>query len=114
MEGQAKEAGISAVDFGRRIAAKCLVEAQLAFFREWTDFFRQLRRLETLLTLEKTASLQEKARNLVEAKLKDPRLLEMELKAGQAMETAFERGFATALADGHGKLQALSASTPAA
>ncbi len=113
LDDQLKAAGIDAVEFGRRMAARCLVDAQTAFFREWTDFFRQLRRLETLLTLEKTANLQEKARALVAAKIKDPRILEMEIRAGQAMETAFEKRFVSALADGHGKLRALSESIPA-
>ena len=44
--------GITAVEFGRRMAADCLISADQAFRQEWADFFRQLQRPDQAAALD--------------------------------------------------------------
>lgn len=56
VEPQCKADGITAEQFGDLMSADCLVEAQAVFWREWSDFFRKLQRLELATALEKMLS----------------------------------------------------------
>lgn len=51
---QMSERGIDAKQFGKLMAADCLVEARQAFFDWWRDFFHKLGRPEVAAAIEKT------------------------------------------------------------
>lgn len=60
VEPQAAAAGIAehfGREFGQRMAGRCIIEAQQAFFAEWADFFHQLQRPDLATALETTVKL---------------------------------------------------------
>jgi hypothetical protein len=61
IEPQAVVKKIDAAEFGKRMAADCIVSAQIAFIREWFDFFQKLQRPELAAALEKTNQIKERA-----------------------------------------------------
>ena len=69
VEPQAAKLNIGAEEFGERIAASCIVEAQQAFFTEYIDFFQKLQRPETAKVLEKMTILNRRARKMAQAKM---------------------------------------------
>ena len=70
VEPQATAKGVTADQFGELMAADCLLAAQAAFFEEWRDFFRSLRRPDAGLAVETQARTLETALTLVAAKIK--------------------------------------------
>lgn len=69
VEPQADAKGINAAAFGEAMAADCLIEAQIAFFAEWRDFFQSLRRPDAALAVETQAKAMTAAVKLVATKI---------------------------------------------
>lgn len=66
---QAEAKGIDATAFGEAMAADCLIEAQIAFFAEWRDFFQSLRRPDAALAVETQAKTMTAAMKLVATRI---------------------------------------------
>lgn len=52
VEDQANQRGVTAIEFGKRLAAKCFVDARQQFVLEWADFFRDNQREDAAIALE--------------------------------------------------------------
>lgn len=93
VESQAKQQSVNAEAFGQSMAADCLVEAQLFFFTEWTDFFRSLHRPDAALAVESQSRIQAAAVRLVTEKVKqiDQERLgrQIETKVATAVNVAY-------------------------
>lgn len=87
VEPQAIAMGVTAEQFGELMAADCLVTAQAAFFDEWRDFFRSLRRPDAALAVETQARTQETALKLVAAKIKTVNQTELLTTIESRLET---------------------------
>lgn len=87
-------AGVSADEFGRLMAADCLVEARLAFWQEWADFFRRLQNAPFARALELQQDLWAKTMELAKARMESPELKatirDLEKQISQAMDRALE------------------------
>lgn len=66
---QAESKGVDATAFGEAMAADCLIEAQIAFFAEWRDFFQSLRRPDAALAVETQAKTMTAAVKLVTTRI---------------------------------------------
>ena len=110
VEPQAATKAVTAEQFGEMMAAKCLVDAQSAFLREWQDFFHQLRRSENCAVLQKLEKYKAAAATAMEAKLVDPRIAAMDAEVEKTIAARAESEFTKALSAGYGKLRELSAS----
>lgn len=97
VEPQATAKEIDASQFGELLAAECLISAQTAFFSEWRDFFQSLQRPDKAAALEKLVKFQIKARQLVELKLQDPRINELEKKTEERMQSTLNSAFSALL-----------------
>lgn len=69
LEPQARLRDISAEQFGEAMAADCLIEAQIAFFAEWRDFFHSLRRPDAAMAVETQAKTMTAAMKLVATRI---------------------------------------------
>lgn len=105
-EPQATAAGVTAEQFGDLMAARCLLDARRALWREWEDFFRQLQRPGEILVLERLRRYETKAVELAMESLTDPRLEEVDREVEQRMRTVAKDGMDRAFSDGLGKLRA--------
>lgn len=94
VEEQAEGRGISAVEFGKRVAAACIADAMEKFFLEWLDFFRGLRRPEQVAPLEKLTTLRKTQLELMRAKMEDPTYKALDEKMRKATATALNDAFA--------------------
>lgn len=91
---QLDAAKVTAAEFGKRMRGECMVAAQMAFFREWQDFFRSLQREETAIALgvliETRAQAVEEMLQRLQA---DPTLRELPTKTrakfGQLLDSRF-------------------------
>ena len=108
VESQAKKESVTAEQFGQAMAADCLVEAQLLFFEEWTDFFHSLRRPDAALAVESQAKVQEAAVRLVTAKIQAMD----HVKLGQKIESTVERAVNAAYGTVQASLDAILGPTP--
>lgn len=88
IEPQAIEKNITAVQFGKLMAADCLFAAQVAFAEEWTLFFQNLQRPEIVATLEKTARLMGVAKAKLKAGMNSQQMQEIEALAETKMDKA--------------------------
>lgn len=68
---QADSKGVDATAFGDAMAADCLIEAKIAFFAEWRDFFQSLRRPDAALAVETQAKTMMAAMKLVATRIAD-------------------------------------------
>ena len=98
VEEDAERRGVTAVQFGKLVAAECLVAAQSAFFAEWHDFFQGLQRPDKAAVLEKMQKYQQKAMELVRAKMQDPRMAELDARTERQMQSSLEKSFSDLLA----------------
>ena len=97
VEPQATAKGVSPAQFGELMAADCLITAQAAFFDEWRDFFRLLRRPDQAAALEKLAKYREAALEAVTERLTDPRLKAIDAKATNRIQAESKRLFSDLL-----------------
>ena len=86
-------AGVTAEDFGIAMAADCLMSAQDAFFVEWSDFFRQLRRPDQAKALEKLTQYRAKAVAMLEARVAGTALDAFDKQTETRMEQALSKSF---------------------
>jgi hypothetical protein len=93
--------GITAEEFGERLASACLLEAQRKFFEEWASFFHGLQRAAEGTALEKMQALTDEAAQQVRQRV-------MTETAGLVEKAAPK--FAEILNKECGNLQALLAS----
>lgn len=77
----------TAEEFGRCMSAECLVEAQRAFFAEWSDFFHRLQRPDIATALEKMAKLQAMTLTKVKAALERPEVKQAEQMLEREIES---------------------------
>jgi hypothetical protein len=87
--------GMSAADFGQAMAGDCLLAAQKELLAEWKDFFLALQRPDLAVMLEKHMAYQDKAIELVKAKLKGPELAGID----ERVEAAMQRKMSAKLGD---------------
>ncbi len=97
VDDQLTERGITAADFGKLMAADCIILARLAFFDEWRDFFRDLQRPNVAAALEKTTAYQAKLLELVTKKMNDPRMTTLDQKMTTKMEALLNNSFGNSL-----------------
>lgn len=69
VESQAQEREVTATQFGRLMAAECLLDAHQKFFKEWADFFRKLQRENVAIALETMAMVNAKAIEMTSKRL---------------------------------------------
>lgn len=94
-EPQANARGISAAEFGERMASACVFDAQRAFFAEWVDFFRGSQRPDVAEGLAQIWTVHEKALAVLLDKVKESKQLQTAAtrtaeKIGQEMTRAFD------------------------
>lgn len=89
--------GISAAEFGKLMAADCIILARLAFFDEWRDFFRDLQRPNVVAALEKTTAYHAKLLELVTKKMASERLTTLDQKMTAKMESVLSKSFGSSL-----------------
>ena len=85
--------GLTAATFGELLAGDALVEAQDLFFIEWQSFFRQLRRPDQAVAMEKLASYKAKAVGLMKARIAGPELQRMDMLVNDKIETILNDSF---------------------
>jgi hypothetical protein len=83
--GPQREDKPTLIDFGQAMAGDCLLAAQKELLAEWKDFFLALQRPDLAVMLEKHMAYQEKAIELVKAKLKGPELAGIDERVDAAM-----------------------------
>jgi len=66
LERDADMKNIDAEQFGKRLAGSCLIDAHVAFFDEWHDFFLQIRRKAMADIVGKTGELTRAVYDLAE------------------------------------------------
>ncbi len=84
--------GITAVEFGRRMASECIIDAHRKFFAEWADFFRGLQRMEMATALEVMVKINAKAIEETGKRIKEATKnldARMEPKINQVLNTEF-------------------------
>lgn len=69
IEPQAKALGVTAEQFGERMASDCFVIAHNALLEELRDFFHNLRRYDVAASLEKSRQIREMATRKIKSKL---------------------------------------------
>lgn len=94
-EPQAIARGITAEEFGLRLASNCLLDATRAFFAEWIDFFRASQRPDVGEALAKIEAVQINTIELLREKVAtDPTLQKMATqtseKVARDLTTAFD------------------------
>ena len=89
----AEERNIDAAKFGQLVAADCLLDARQALWRVWTDFFQKLQRPDQATVLEKLATYNAKALELVKAKVADPKLIELDRRVEAQMKATVNQSF---------------------
>jgi hypothetical protein len=87
--------GITAAEFGRRMAADCLVAADRAFRQEWRDFFHHLQRPEKAAALDALNLIHEATFRKVREKFENSRALQtleekVSAKVDQILTKPFE------------------------
>lgn len=97
LEPQAIARDVSAADFGQRMAAECIHEAQGQFFAEWADFFRGLQRHDQAVVLEKLWKYHAKGLDLIRTRATDPRIAAMDEKAITQLESTLKNSFSDSL-----------------
>jgi hypothetical protein len=75
----------SAAQFALAMPPECLVAGQRALLSEWRDFFQGLQRPDLATTLEKQTAYHQKAVELVQEKLKDPVLSQIDARVEAKM-----------------------------
>lgn len=90
IEPAAKEASVTAEEFGKAMGAEQLLDARVAFANEWRVFFQNLQRVDAATALEKNAKYHAKARQMVEAKL-TAALTGIDERMEQAMQTSLNK-----------------------
>ena len=104
IEPEATERKVTAEQFGKLMAADCLLAARRLFFSEWLDFFQKLGRLDKAAVVQKVAEYLDKAMALTQAKLASPEMSQIDQLVEHRMQTS--------LNDSFGKLRASLESTP--
>jgi hypothetical protein len=112
-EPQATARQVTPEQFGEAMAGRCLLAARNAFRDEWSDFFRQIGRSDCAAVLLKQRTYETKALAVLEMKLADPRLKEIDQEVERALEITAETQLINALNSGRGKLRELSESSQA-
>jgi len=105
VEPQAMAREIDCTKFATLLRGPAMLAAQDALIKEWSDFFRQLQRLDKAAALERMATYNAKALQKVKEKLESPEMGELDAKADAKMDAV--------LNDTFGKLLASLDSTPA-
>jgi len=85
--------GMTLDSFGEVLAGDGLVQAQTIFFREWTSFFRQLRRLDVATAMEKLTQYMEKAIEGVKARMAAPEMAAMDATVGRKIDSILNKSF---------------------
>jgi hypothetical protein len=86
--------GITAAEFGRRMAGRCLVTAQRAFFDEWRDFFHSIDRPDQAVAIDATIMMQNQILQKVSDRLaNEPALQQLPTKTGEAIDSALSTAF---------------------
>jgi hypothetical protein len=93
VEPDATDKGVDAKQFGKAMAADCLIAARVAFFDEWRDFFQSLQMPEQARSLEIQLNYHRRALAEVNEALKSPRLLEIEKKADEKIKRTVSEQF---------------------
>ena len=87
--------GVTAAEFGKRMAGDVYYQARTEFFAEWNDFFRQLHRPDQARAVEFFATNEAKAIELLKAKVEAESPLYTQLgalaesKIAEVFETSF-------------------------
>lgn len=106
VEPQAKELQISAEEFGQRMAADCLANAQDALLGEIVDFFQSLRRYDVAKAVEKSLQIRQMAARKIKAKL--AKVDEMDGEIEKRIDGALNESFSTL----QGELASILGGTP--
>lgn len=86
VEPQAKEANVTAEQFGQDMAGDCLLVAQTAFFDEWRDFFLKLKRSDQATLVEKTMKYIGMAMEAIKQRAAHPGLAELDSWVAKKMD----------------------------
>jgi len=89
---------MNAEQFAERMAGAPLMIAQDLFFREWLDFFRQIRRPDQATALEKLARYKAAAIKAMEARIAGPELARADAVVEAKIQEALNKGFGSLLA----------------
>lgn len=86
--------GIDAEAFGLLMTGDCLLYAQRSFFREWSDFFRQLQRHDIAVALETIARLKEKTIEKIRHKIESSEeLKQLDQRASKKIDRLLTSAF---------------------
>ena len=93
IEDEASERGVNAEDFGKLMPPGALIDARVAFFAEWRDFFLQLQKPELELIVAKAEEFQAMAAQKMKEHLRHPSLKLLTQKIDDHMSTALNNSF---------------------
>lgn len=97
VEPEAKKLGISAENFGQRMAADCLATAQGTLLEELADFFQKLQRFDVAKSLEKSRQIRLMAAKKIKNRLSEVDTMDAEIE--RRIDGALNESFSTLRAD---------------